>query len=76
MRCLKAKKKTNFNLGILKSLIKKQTDIFLKDVKQIKINQQGGTIFQVLSNKLAENLQTGWEKNLKNQSEHALLLGT
>ena len=35
------------------------------------INEQGG-IFRLLH----EKLQAGWKKNLKNLSEHALLLGT
>ena len=32
--------------------------------------------FSELLNKQAENLRAGWEKNLKNLSEHALLLVT
>ena len=35
------------------------------------INEQGG-IFRLLH----EKLRTGWKENLKNLSEHALLLGT
>ena len=35
------------------------------------INEQGG-IFYLLH----EKLQAGWKENLKNLSEHALLLGT
>ena len=35
------------------------------------INEQGG-IFRLLHKKL----RTGWKENLKNLSEHALLLGT
>ena len=35
------------------------------------INKQGG-IFRLLH----EKLQAGWKENLKNLSEHALLLGT
>ena len=35
------------------------------------VNKQGG-IFCLLH----EKLQTGWKENLKNLSEHALLLGT
>ena len=35
------------------------------------INEQGG-IFRLLH----EKLQAGWKENLKNLSEHALLLGT
>ena len=35
------------------------------------INKQGG-IFHLLH----EKLQAGWKENLKNLSEHALLLGT
>ena len=45
----------------LKSLIEEQTGI----------NEQGG-IFYLLHKKL----QAGWKENLKNLSEHALLLGT
>ena len=35
------------------------------------INEQGG-IFRLLN----EKLQAGWKENLKNLSEHALLLGS
>ena len=45
----------------LKSLIEEQTGI----------NEQGG-IFRLLH----EKLLAGWKENLKNLSEHALLLGT
>ena len=35
------------------------------------INEQGGTLCL-----LPEKLRAGWKENLKNLSEHALLLGT
>ena len=65
----------------LKSLIEEQTGIneqvWEKKITQPSfllcklINEQGG-IFGLLH----EKLQTGWKENLKNLSEHALLLGT
>ena len=65
----------------MKSLIEEQTGIN-EQVWKKKIglpafllsklvNKQGG-IFCLLH----EKLQTGWKENLKNLSEHALLLGT
>ena len=65
----------------LKSLIEEQTRINKKGLEKSAtllayllsklINEQGG-IFRLLH----EKLRVGWKENLKNLSEHALLLGT
>ena len=39
-----------------------------------KIAEQGRKYFSGSLNEQAENLRAGWQKNLKNLSEHALLL--
>ena len=41
-----------------------------------KIAEQGRKYFSGSLNEQDENLRAGWQKNLKNLSEHALLLGT
>ena len=68
-------------LNTLKSLIEEQTRIneqaWKKNAALLAyllcklINEQGG-IFRLLH----EKLRAGWKENLKNLSEHALLLGT
>ena len=50
---------------------------FGKIAKQAGRNKQAGRkYFSDLLNQQAENLRAGWQKNLKNLSEQALLLGT
>ena len=50
---------------------------FSKIAKQAGGNKRAGRkYFSDLLNEQAENLQAGWQKNLKNLSKHALLLGT
>ena len=50
---------------------------FGKIAKQSGRNKRAGRkYFSDLLNKQTENLRAGWQKNLKNLSEHALLLGT
>ena len=64
----------------LKSLIEEQTEINEQVWKKSalpafllsKLVNKHGEIFCLLH----EKLQTGWKENLKNLSEHALLLGT
>ena len=47
---------------------------FGKIAKQAGRNKrEGRKYFSDLLNEQAENLQAGWQKNLKNLSEHALL---
>ena len=66
----------------LKSLIDEQTGLNKQAWKKVPpclliyylsklLSEQGG-IFRLLH----EKLQAGWKENLKNLSEHALLLGT
>ena len=48
---------------------------FGKIVKQAGRNKRAGRkYFSDLLNEQAENLRAGWQKNLKNLSEHVLLL--
>ena len=48
-----------------------------KIAKQARRKKRAGRkYFSDLLNEQAENLRAGWQKNLKNLSEHALLLGT
>ena len=50
---------------------------FGKIAKQAGQNKRAGRkSFSGLLNEQAENLRVGWQKNLKNLSEHALILGT
>ena len=50
---------------------------FGKIAKQAGRNKRAGRkYFLDLLNKQAENLRAGWQKNLKNLSKHALLVGT
>ena len=50
---------------------------FGKIAKQAgRTKRAGRKYFSDLSQEQAENLQAGWKENLKNLSEHALLLGT
>jgi len=49
---------------------------FGKIAKQAGRNKGAGRkYFSDLLNEQAENLRAGWQKNLKNLSEHSLLLG-
>ena len=49
---------------------------FGKNTKQAGRNKRARRkYFSELLNEQAKNLQAGWQKNLKNISEHALLLG-
>ena len=58
------------------------TTIMVKSIRFGEIVKQAGRnklagrkYFSDLLNEQAENLQAGWQKNLKNLSEHARLLG-
>ena len=54
-----------------------KNSLFGKIAKQAGQNKRAGRkYFSDLLNEQAENLRAGWQKNLKNLSEHALLLGT
>ena len=54
-----------------------KSSLFCKIAKQAGRNKRSGRkYFSDLLKEQAENLQAGWQNNLKNLSEHALLLGT